>query len=124
MSKIRGKDTKPEKIVMESLESHGLTFERHANDLPGRPDIVFRDKRLAVFIEGDFWHGWRFPLWKHKLSLKWQQKIETTRARDQKNIRKLRREYWRVLRIWEHQVERDPDDCILRILNLLNNLTI
>ena len=56
------------------------------------------------------------PLWKHKLSEKWQNKIEATRKRDQKNFLKLRRLGWKVIRIWEHQVERSPDECLARIL--------
>lgn len=119
MSRIKGKNTKPERLVMSGLEDRKINFETHAKDLPGRPDIVFRDKHIVVFIDGDFWHGWRFPLWKHKLSPKWQNKIEATRVRDQRNIRKLRRAGWKVLRIWEHQVEKDTGKCIDRIANLV-----
>jgi G:T-mismatch repair DNA endonuclease (very short patch repair protein) len=76
---------------------------------------VFRRIKLVIFIDGDFWHGWRFPLWRHKLSPKWQEKIAATRRRDSCNFRKLRAMGWRVLRLWEHQVERAPERCIVRI---------
>ena len=116
MSRIRGRDTGPERIVEEQLAAAGLEWESHSQDLPGRPDFVFRERRLAVFVDGDFWHGWRFPAWRDKLSEKWELKIEATRKRDQRNHRKLRRMGWRVVRIWEHQLERDAPGCIRRIL--------
>ncbi len=72
--------------------------------------------KVAVFIEGDFWHGWRFPLWQNKLAPKWQDKIAGNRARDQRNFRKLRRLRWKVIRIWEHTIERDLPSCIARVL--------
>ena len=120
MSRIKGEDTGPEKIIIEGLREEKLEFETHVKDLPSRPDIVFRNARMVVFIDGDFWHGWRFPLWKHKLSPKWQKKIAYTRERDQRNFRTLRRMGWKVVRIWEHQVETDPNACIERILTTLD----
>lgn len=119
MARIRGKDTKPERLVAEHLERSGLSFERHAKDLAGTPDIVFRTERVVVFIDGDFWHGWRFPLWKEKLTPYWQEKIEATRRRDARNFRRLRYQGWTVLRIWEHQVESDLARCVNRILEVL-----
>ncbi|REJ65355.1 MAG: very short patch repair endonuclease [Planctomycetota bacterium] len=124
MARIKGKNTSPEKIIFAELGRRQIYFAKHAKELPGRPDIVFRRAKLAVFIDGDFWHGWRFPLWKHKLSEKWQEKIETTRRRDQRNFRKLRRMGWVVLRIWEHQVEHDPANCVDRIVDSRDSLVI
>jgi len=117
MSNIKGKNTGPERVIFGLLEDKKVDFERHVGELPGRPDIVFNQAKLAVFIDGDFWHGWRFPLWQHKLSPKWQEKIKKTRERDQRNFRKLRSLGWKVLRIWEHQIERSPLKCIERILS-------
>lgn len=117
MSRIKGKNTGPEKIIFRELRRRNVFFTKHFKELPGRPDIVFKQARLAVFIDGDFWHGWRFPLWQHKLSDKWQKKIATTRARDQRNFRKLRQMGWNVMRIWEHQIEKEPDECVDKILN-------
>jgi len=120
MSRIKGSNTGPELAIFAALDEIGVSFVRHAGDLPGRPDAVFPDAKIAVFIDGDFWHGWRFPLWKHKLSEKWQEKIEATRNRDQRNFRRLRRLGWKVMRIWEHQVENSLDDCLTRILSAYN----
>lgn len=115
MSRIRGKGTGPERRLAEALAELGLEWEWHARDLPGRPDFVFREACLAVFVDGDFWHGWRFPAWRHKLSAKWEDKIAGNRRRDIRNHRKLRRMGWGVVRVWEHQVERDPEGIAWRI---------
>lgn len=116
MSRIRGKNTSPERIIFAELRRQGIVFAQHVKDLPGRPDVVFGEAKLVVFIDGDFWHGWRFPLWKHKLSQKWCDKIAATRVRDQRNSRKLRSMGWRAIRIWEHQVEISPMKCIAQII--------
>lgn len=123
MSRIKGKGTGPEKAIMSTLRAKGICFTPHARDLPGHPDIVFRKIKLAVFIDGDFWHGWRFPLWKHKLSAKWQTKIASNRERDQRNFRKLRYMGWRVVRIWEHQVEENPAACLKRVISAMRKLS-
>jgi len=120
MAKIRGRDTGPERVVAGLLRDAGLTFESHARDLPGRPDFVFRYRRVAVFVDGDFWHGWRFPVWRDKLSEAWEAKIEATRLRDCRNFRRLRRSGWRVVRIWEHQLARDPEGSLARVTKALD----
>jgi DNA mismatch endonuclease (patch repair protein) len=118
MSRIKGKNTNPEIIIFKMLNKRGVYFAKHVKDLPGQPDVVFRRAKLVVFIDGDFWHGWRFPLWQHKLSEEWRKKIAATRDRDQRNFRELRKHGWKVIRIWEHQIERSPDDCVDRIMQV------
>src|SRR5262249_9473077 len=76
MSRIRGKHSGPERAMATGLASLGLTWESHVQGLPGKPDFVFAEARVAVFVDGDFWHGWRFPQWRDKLSEKWEAKIE------------------------------------------------
>jgi DNA mismatch endonuclease (patch repair protein) len=76
---------------------------------------VFSRSRVAVFVDGDYWHGWRFPAWKDKLAAYWQEKIENNRRRDNRNFRRLRKDGWLVIRLWEHQVERDAERCVDRI---------
>lgn len=121
MARIRGKGTKPELLVAELLKSVGVAFDEHARDLPGRPDFVLRDHRVAVFVDGDFWHGWNFPRRRLKLSQKWEAKIEGNRLRDARNFRALRRAGWRVVRIWEHQLEQDPAKCLARVMAACRN---
>jgi DNA mismatch endonuclease (patch repair protein) len=119
MSRIKGKDTSPERILVSGLRTLGFRFTRHPKELPGRPDIVFRQFKLAVFIDGDFWHGWRFPLWEHKLSPRWREKIAANRSRDRRNFGRLRRTGWVVVRIWEHEVEQSVDGCVTRIVTAI-----
>jgi DNA mismatch endonuclease, patch repair protein len=115
MSRIRSKDTAPELTIRRLVHARGLRFRKHKNGLAGRPDLVFASARVVVFVDGDFWHGWRFPAWKHKLGRYWRDKIERNRRRDQKNLRLLRRSGWLVIRIWEHEVKRDAESCVDRI---------
>lgn len=115
MARIRGKNTGPEILLSKALRAYRLRWESHAADLPGRPDFVFRSSRLVVFVDGDFWHGWRFSVWRDKLTLKWEQKINANRTRDIRAHRALRRAGWRVIRIWEHQLERDLSGAVSRI---------
>lgn len=123
MSRIRGKDTGPEKAVAAGLSSLGLEWESHVRTLPGRPDFVFAAARVALFVDGDFWHGWRFPLWRDKLSEKWEAKIEATRRRDARNHRELRRMGWKVVRLWEHQIESDLQCCLARVVEAVKQNT-
>src|SRR5262249_50548022 len=115
MARIRGKDTKLELAIAEFLRALGIKFESHARDLPGCPDFVLRKMRIAIFCDGDFWHGWRFPAWRLKLSEKWERKIAGNRRRDATNHGRLRRAGWKVVRIWEHQIERSPDEVWVKL---------
>src|SRR5665811_945464 len=92
MSRVKGKDTGIERAVRSELHRRGLRFRKHVSSLPGKPDVVFTKARVIVFIDGDFWHGYRFPAWEEKISDFWKTKIGRTRERDAKNHRKLRRE--------------------------------
>jgi DNA mismatch endonuclease (patch repair protein) len=118
MSRVKSKDNDLEKRVRSALHRRGLRFRTHVRSLPGRPDIVLPRHRIAIFVDGDFWHGFNFPRWQHKMARFWQAKIATNRARDTRNFRKLRRADWVVVRIWQHQLKADFNDCIDRIVNL------
>lgn len=115
MSLIRSKDTRPELTVRRLLHARGLRFRKHVRGLSGQPDLVFVSAKVIVFVDGDYWHGWRFPLWRHKLAPYWREKIENNRRRDQRNFRSLRRRGWLVLRLWEHQIECGTERCIDRV---------
>jgi DNA mismatch endonuclease (patch repair protein) len=120
MARIKGRNTGPEQAIAAALAARGLAWEGHTRDLPGRPDFVFREEKVAVFVEGDFWHGWRFPQWRDKLSEKWEAKIDGNRRRDVRNHGLLRRSGWRVVRLWEHQVSTDINACVSRVVRLLD----
>ena len=117
MSRIRRANTKPELTIRRLLHAAGLRYRMHVADIPGCPDVVFGRLRIVVFIDGDFWHGWRFSTWSHKLAPYWRQKIAGNRARDQRTFRRLRAQGWTVLRVWEHQIEADAGACALRVIN-------
>lgn len=119
MSRIRGMDTSIERAVRRCAYRRGLRYRTHVMDLPGRPDMLFTGAKVAVFIDGDFWHGWRFPAWSKRLTAFWSAKIERNRKRDQRNFQKLRRAGWRVVRIWAHEVHADTEGCVDRIEEIL-----
>ena len=103
MSRIRGKDTKPELVLRCGLHAKGLRYRLHRKDLPGRPDMVFPRFRAAVLVHGCFWHGHDCPLFRLPATRRefWQAKIEGNRARDVRDHARLTAGGWRVLTIWE-----------------------
>lgn len=115
MSRVRSRNTSLEVLVAEELRRRKFVFKCHVKDLPGRPDFVFPRNHVAVFVDGDFWHGWHYPTWEHKLGPYWREKIAGNRRRDQKNFRKLRRMGWVVVRLWEHAIKNDFLGSISRI---------
>ena len=83
--------------------------------LPGTPDVVFPRQRVAVFVDGDFWHGYRLPAWEQGLKPYWREKIRRNRRRDRRNVARLRKLGWTVIRVWEHDVQRDLAGVAARI---------
>jgi DNA mismatch endonuclease (patch repair protein) len=115
MSKVRQKGTDIELLVARELKLRGFRFRKNVRDLAGSPDLVFPKQKLAVFIDGDFWHGYRYPSWRRRVKRFWREKIEANRRRDRRNFRRLRRSGWRVLRIWQHEIKNDITECLKRI---------
>lgn len=110
MSKIGGKNTKPERIVRSLLHRLGYRFRLHRRDLPGRPDVVLPRYRTVIFVHGCFWHlhpgcpSGRLPGTHREF---WQKKLEGNMARDARNVGALRSEGWNVITLWECEVEKD-----------------
>ena len=123
MSRIRGKNTTIEVSLRSALHRAGFRFRKHVKDLPGTPDIVFPRAKLAIFVDGDFWHGYKFPQWGNSLPEFWQKKIWRNRERDRSYHAKLRRAGWQVIRIWEHEIKRDVDAAVYRVAVLLKSDT-
>lgn len=121
MSKIRSRETEFElNFIKELRKRTRKKFEVNVNTIKGKPDIVFMKYSLCVFLDSDFWHGWQYPRWKHLLKNDfWRNKIEANRIRDKNTTKWLRRNGWRVLRIWEHNIKLDMDKEITKILYLL-----
>jgi DNA mismatch endonuclease (patch repair protein) len=122
MSRIRGKNTGPERLLSQYLRRAGVYFSRNARGIPGTPDIVFRRCRLAVFADGEFWHGRRFDRWKRSLSRFWLRKIQGNITRDAAVDAVLRKAGWRSLRLWGRNIQRSPSCCVQRILALRQKL--
>lgn len=117
MSKIRSKDTKFEHDFINLLrKATRKKFQTHITNIKGKPDIVFYKAKVCVFLDSDFWHGWQYPRWKHLLKNDfWREKIERNRERDRKTTLFLKRQEWKVIRIWEHQIKGDSERCIVRV---------
>lgn len=110
MSRIKGRDTKPELAVRSILHRLGLRFRLHRRDLPGRPDIVLPKFKTVVFVHGCFWHrhrGCRFAYTPKSRSKFWGTKFDENIERDRRNLRDLARLGWIVLVVWECET-RDP----------------
>jgi DNA mismatch endonuclease, patch repair protein len=117
MSRVRARGNKSTEIALATLfRQNSVTGWRRHADLVGRPDFVFAEHRVAVFVDGCFWHG----CLKHS-SLPasnrafWKKKIAANKARDQRVNRTLRKEGWRVVRVWEHDLAKRGEACIRRI---------
>jgi len=119
MSRVKGKDTGIERSVRSALHRRGLRFRKHVKEHPGRPDVVFSKAKTVVFIDGDFWHGYRFESWKKDLSPFWVEKIQTNIARDERNHAALNDAGWTVIRVWQHEIETDLDDVVERITEVV-----
>jgi len=115
MAAVKAMNTSLERTVDQAFRKQRWTYDRNVQGLPGKPDFVFYRARLVVFVDGDFWHGWRFPQWNKALKPYWRRKIGRTRARDRTTFNRLRRQGWTVLRFWEHQVSRDLEGILDKV---------
>jgi DNA mismatch endonuclease (patch repair protein) len=117
MRSNRGRDTKPEMLLRRALHRRGVRYRLHAADVFGRPDLVIRRLRLAVFVDGDFWHGNRWRLRGlssladdfHRNRDFWVEKITRNMDRDRRVNERLTSQGWKVVRIWESEVLADVE---------------
>ena len=121
MSRIKGKNTSLEREVFRLLRARGIRFQKHYARIPGKPDIALPKKKIAIFIDSDFWHGWRLPAWRRTLNPWWLEKIKRNRARDKRITRKLRTMGWKVIRIWEHNFKQDFQGTIDAVVEKLSS---
>ena len=120
MGRIRGTDTKPELFVRRSLHSRGYRFRTHVRELPGRPDLVFTKRQAVIFVHGCFWHrhGCRKTYSPKSRQEFWQRKFKGNVMRDRRNQSLLVDAGWKVLVLWECEVETD-DSILNRIVDFL-----
>jgi len=109
MSRIRSKDTKPEMIVRKFLFAQGFRFRLHDKKLPGKPDLVFPKLKTVLFIHGCFWHGHkncRYASVPKTRTAWWLHKIEGNKRNDAAACRKLKKDGWKVLTVWECKLKK------------------
>ena len=125
MRGAKSKNTKIEVALAKALWAHGYRYRRNFPGVIGKPDIVFTKYRLAIFIDGEFWHGknWEAEAAKIKNNLSfWQKKIEANMARDEKVNEALAALGWSVLRFWGNDVKKNLNACVARVEERLQQL--
>jgi DNA mismatch endonuclease, patch repair protein len=104
MSRIKGKNTKPEMLVRKFLHANGYRYKLHDKKLPGKPDLVLPKYKTVIFIHGCFWHGHKnckyFTIPKTRTQW-WTDKINTNKANDAKAVKALKKDGWKTIAIWE-----------------------
>ena len=120
MSAIKSKNTEPEMLLRKALFAKGFRYRVNYKQLPGKPDIVFTKAKIAVFCDGDFWHGHNWAI-RGLDSLEdelegytefWKEKILRNIERDKRNTAILESEGWQVIRLWESQIRKETDCCV------------
>lgn len=123
MSSIPSKNTKPEMLLRKELHSRGFRYRVNYKSLPGKPDVAFTKARLAVFVDGDFWHGHNWAIRGYgsleeeleRYSQYWKDKILRNIERDQEVNEALANMNWTVLRFWESDIKTDLNKCIQEV---------
>lgn len=116
MSRIRNRDTAPERALRGALCSAGLRgYRLHRRDIPGSPDIAWVGRRIAVFVDGAFWHGHPSAFKEGQSGAFWDEKIAHNIERDRQVDRTLNEKGWAVVRIWDFEIEQSVDDCIDKV---------
>ncbi|MGO8243527.1 very short patch repair endonuclease [Rhizobium johnstonii] len=124
MSRNKGRNTRPEIKLRSALHAAGLRFRIHRRDLPGSPDIVFPAARIAVFVDGCFWHGCPIHGAKPKTNEEfWASKLARNRLRDHEVGLQLSGLGWHVLRIWEHEVRKDLPSVVTTLHEKIRDIS-
>ena len=119
MSRIAGKDTKPEELVRKYLFSKGFRYRKNVRKLPGTPDVVLPKYRTVIFVNGCFWHGHegcKYFVWPKSNAEFWRQKIETNISRDRRKEAQLRDMGWNVMIVWECELHPSKKQATLERL--------
>lgn len=122
MGNIRLKRGKAETMLAKRLWHSGYRYRLNYRKLPGSPDIAITRHKVAVFVDGEFWHGQNWEERKPKLKSNreyWIEKIEENIARDKQNNDSLNEQGWSVIRFWEKEVLKGPDECVQKIIALI-----
>ncbi|MCU0574869.1 MAG: very short patch repair endonuclease [Syntrophobacteraceae bacterium] len=128
-SRNKGKDTAAELLLRQALWAIGVRYRLHVAGLPGKPDIVLPRQKIAVFIDGDFWHGRNWQALESKLRHRanpdyWVAKIKYNITRDLEQTKALKDQGWTVLRLWETEVKKDPGAAAEKVLAALDSSVV
>jgi DNA mismatch endonuclease, patch repair protein len=123
MAQVRGRETQPEIVFRKALWGMGIRYRKNCNKLPGRPDVAIQKYKLAIFIDGEFWHGYNWA--EKKAAIKsnrdfWIPKIERNMQRDREVGAQLQAMGYTVVRFWEHQLKKSLPACLAIVLGLVN----
>ena len=123
MRRIRSKNTIPELLVMNELKRRKIYFAKYVDKIIGKPDIVFRRKRLIVFIDSDFWHfnPKLFVMPKTNIEY-WESKIKKNVKRDKYVNKELKKMGWKVIRFWESDIKKNTSKIVEKIISIKNNI--
>lgn len=120
MARVKAKDTKPEMLLRKALFAVGIRGWRcHRKNLPGNPDLAFGRARLAVFVDGGFWHGHPSKWWWGRSGPYWDKKIVRNMERDSQADAALHDAGWTVLRFWDFEIENELDTVVDRVTKAL-----
>lgn len=123
MQAIHSKDTEIEVILRKELWKRGLRYRKNCKDLPGKPDIAFKGKKVAIFCDSEFWHGYDWENQKERIGTKreyWIPKIERNMERDRKVEAQLEQMGYTVLRFWRKKIIKNTEECADSIEKTLN----
>ncbi|SRR5258708_10840149 len=120
------RNTRHEVALQNELSELGLRFQRNVGDVPGRPDIVFPKAHVAVFCDGDFWHGRKWNVLRRNLSrgtnaAYWCAKISRNMKRDEEITTRLRKSGWQVVRLWESDIKKNPRAVAMDLRRILRD---
>ena len=127
MQANRSTGTKPERMLARELWRRGYRYRKNVRSVPGTPDICFKSRKVAVFVDGDFWHGrdWERARQRIKSNREfWYAKIERNMARDLRTDQRLQARGWRVLRFWASEVMKHLSECADRVEEVLREVHI
>lgn len=122
MSHIRSKNTKAEILLRKALWNRGVRYRKNYKLLPGKPDIVVLKCHIAIFVDGDFWHGKDFETIKKRIGTNkkfWIEKLKRNIERDEEINDRLTEMGWLVLRFWDSEIKKDLDSCVNNILDYM-----
>ena len=122
MSRIRAKNTKAELLLRRALWKNGIRYRKNVCDLPGKPDIVITRCKIAIFVDGDFWHGNEAENLHQRLDTNkkyWIEKINKNKERDKEVNDLLTEQGWLVLRFWESEIKKNISSCVSKIISYI-----